>query len=250
MTGHEPDERAQIDFERSLFESARGDAPPPGATERAWRRFTADAAWLAPIAAAASAPRGWFDWFDSAAARATKWTLIGAIGGGSLVAVWLRPQAAREPALAPASVALEATAAAPVDTAALALDAPAGTAPAPPSAPPALDTPPAARSRKPPAPVSRTSTGPGAESLLAREVAALDAARTALAVGANASALRQIERYHREFPQGELSADADVVAIEALAAEGQSAATKRAASRFLQRHPRDPHAARIRELAR
>jgi len=161
--------------------------------------------------------------------------------------VWLRPQAAREPALAPASVALEATAAAPVDTAALALDAPAVAAP---SAPPALDTPPAARSRKPPAPVSRTSTGPGAESLLAREVAALDAARTALAVGANASALRQIERYHREFPQGELSADADVVAIEALAAEGQSAATKRAASRFLQRHPRDPHAARIRELAR
>jgi len=244
MTGHEPDERAQIDFERSLFESARGDAPPPGATERAWRRFAADAAWLAPIAAAASAPRGWF---DSAAARATKWTLIGAIGGGSLVAVWLRPQAAREPALAPASVALEATAAAPVDTAALALDAPAVAAP---SAPPALDTPPAARSRKPPVPVSRTSTGPGAESLLAREVAALDAARTALAVGANASALRQIERYHREFPQGELSADADVVAIEALAAEGQSAATKRAASRFLHQHPRDPHAARIRELAR
>jgi len=66
---------------------------------------------------------------------------------------------------------------------------------------------------------------------LAREVAALDAARTALAVGANASALRQIERYHRDFPAGELAADADVVAIEALAADGDQAAARRACAR-------------------
>ena len=81
-------------------------------------------------------------------------------------------------------------------------------------------------------------------------MAALDAARTALAVGANASALRQIEHYHRDFPAGELAADADVVAIEALAAEGDAVATKRAARRFLEQYPHDPHVARIRELGR
>jgi hypothetical protein len=242
MTGHESQQLAQADFERSLFESARGDAPPPGASERAWSRFAADAALLAPVAAA-SAPCGWF---ESAGARAAKWTLIGAIGGGSLVAVWLRPPAPASvsPALAtrevPAAVisegAVPSFAERPVET-------------APASAPPASN---AARPRKPSTPSASAfaSKSSSAESSLAREVAALDAARTALAVGANASALRQIEQYHRDFPQGELAADADVVAIEALAAEGDSAATKRAASRFLRQHPRDPHVARIRELGR
>jgi hypothetical protein len=243
MTGHEPD-AAQADFERTLFESARGDAPPPGTSERAWRRFAADAAALAPLGAP-STPRGWF---DGAAARAVKWTLIGAVGGGSLVAVWLRSPAPGEPA-APPSLALQASATvAPVDAAVPAFDPPATTEPAPAS--PALDVPRSARLHKPLSLASRTNKSSPAESLLAREVAALDAARTALAVGANASALRQIEQYHRDFPAGELSADADVVAIEALAAEGDVTAIKRAARRFLQQHPRDPHVARIRELGR
>jgi hypothetical protein len=249
MTGHEPDELAQADFERSLFESARGDAPLPSASERAWRRFAADAALLAPVAAAPSAPRGWF---DGAAARAAKWTAIGAIGGGSLVAVWLSPPAPREPALAPTSVAP----AAPSEVAPARIGAPALAEPAAATEPASASTPPApghgARPRKASGASlsSRASQTSAAESLLAREVAALDAARRALAVGASASALRQIERYHRDFPQGELSADADVLAIEALAAEGDGAATKRAARRFLRQYPRDPHVARIRELAR
>jgi hypothetical protein len=86
-------------------------------------------------------------------------------------------------------------------------------------------------------------------SRLAREVAALDAARAALAVGGAASALEQIARYHRQFPDGELTADADAVAIEALAAQRDHAALALAAQRFLQRHPHDPHAPRVRELA-
>jgi hypothetical protein len=60
--------------------------------------------------------------------------------------------------------------------------------------------------------------------------------------------LRQIEQYHREFPGGALEADADVVAIEALAAEGDQVALARAVQRFLRLRPRDPHAARVREL--
>jgi len=124
--------------------------------------------------------------------------------------------------------------------------------PAAASHPPALGANSTARAREPSrlSPVARANRDSSAESSLAREVAALDAARTALAVGANASARRQIEQYHRDFPQGELSADADVVAIEALAADGDARATQRAARRFLRQHPRDPHVARIRELAR
>lgn len=63
------------------------------------------------------------------------------------------------------------------------------------------------------------------------------------------SVLRQIERYHAEFPEGELAADAEAVAIEALAAEGEHGALAAAAQRFLARHRRGPHAARVRELA-
>ena len=39
------------------------------------------------------------------------------------------------------------------------------------------------------------------------------------------------------------------VLSEALAAEGEHGALAAAARRFLARHPRDPHAARVRELA-
>jgi hypothetical protein len=118
---------------------------------------------------------------------------------------------------------------------------------------PQLPLVPAAAPAPPPEAVPREraqrSAGLEPASRLAREVAALDAARAALAVGAGASVLRQIERYHREFPAGELTADADAVAIEALAMERDHAALAAAAQRFLQRHPHDPHAARVRELA-
>jgi ribonuclease E len=271
-------ERAQAEFERRLLESARSDAPPAGETERAWLRFAARAGALVPLAVAASAPP---PCGRSARASALKWTLVGAIGGGGLVAVWLQaPLSERVP---PGSVAVAPIAGPPVVGPAVAVAAPAVSAPAAavaavpapgvvaghaatpgpaPVATPtaaAVATPAAAAlrpQRKPPlsakpGAVSRRAHGDSlADGGLAREVAALDAARSALALGANASALRQIERYHRDFPAGELSADADVVAIEALVADGDRAAARRAAAQFLERHPHDPHGARVRELAR
>ena len=263
-------DRVHIEFEQRLFASARSDEPPAGETERAWQRFAARAGALAPLAVAASTPPVWW---RSARASALKWTLLGALGGGSIVAVWLRPplsagashaeavvlpgvpagaltRAAVSPEVAPSSAAgaapeVDATPTAPAATRAAAA-ASASTAAAAerhpqrrasPASPPK-----SARARPSSAAVSAAS--------LAREVAALDAARSALAVGAHASVLRQIERYRRDFPAGELSADADVVAIEALAADGERAAAQRAAELFLERHPHDPHAARVRELGR
>jgi hypothetical protein len=273
------------EFEQRLLASARGDEPPAGETQRAWQRFAARAGALAPLAMAAGTEPLWW---RSARASALKWTLLGALGGGSLVAVWLRtplsasgslagtavvpgvpagsaawPEVAPAvvPGLAPPSAAGAAPAA---EAAAAATPAARRAAAAAPAARRAAAAAPASRravaerhlqrkasaSAQPSSAQTRPSSGALRAASLAREVAALDAARSALAVGANASALRQIERYQRDFPAGELAADADVVAIEALAADGEQTAVRRAAELFLERRPHDPHAARVRELAR
>ncbi|MEO8178809.1 MAG: hypothetical protein ABI895_08255 [Deltaproteobacteria bacterium] len=285
----QPEDEEMHDFERRLFESARADSPLPGATERAWLKFAAAAGSLTPLVAA-PVP---IPWFQGARAQALKWTLIGAIGGGSLVAVWLRPASAPPVLRAPAGVAAPASAAlasAPADgtsvASTLAANAPSASTPSanapsastpsastPSASTPSASTPSASVAERPaavgsplvrarhreravaPSPVPAPKAGAAARtaraaSLLAREVAALDAARSALAVGANASALRQIAQYRRDFSDGELSAEADVVAIEALAAAGDHIASRRAAQAFLARHPHDPHVARVRELER
>jgi hypothetical protein len=235
------------DFERRLFDSARDDAPPAGEQQRAWSRFAAHAAALSSgVSLREPRPLGWW---QSPAATAAKWTLIGAVGGGSAVAVWLQPAPRAAPA-APIVAAAEQALPPPLPP------------PAPPSAPA-----PAVRAEVPPeralpAPArsaprqtravkaQRAHSAAERESLLAREVAALDAARRSLAIGNTESARQQIDQYHRDFPGGELAADADVVAIEALAAEADGPALQRAAQSFLERYPLDPHAARIRELLR
>jgi len=254
------------EFERSLLASARSDGPTPAEAERAWLAFEADAGALGTLIpgigarrvaiprTAPSAPR---PWSAAARAQALKWLLVGAVGGGGLVALWHSlgsppvppPLPVAVPSLAHAAEPLapletpigaeqvpEATAASAARAEASALPQRRGTGPVPAS-------PSRRRAELPP-----VRSGMTPESRLAREVAALDAARAALAIGANARALRQIEAYHREFPGGALEADADVVAIEALAAEGDQVARARAVQRFLRLRPRDPHVARIREL--
>jgi TolA-binding protein len=86
-------------------------------------------------------------------------------------------------------------------------------------------------------------------SILAAEVSRIDAARSASTGGANDEAIRLIERYHQDFPKGALAPDADVVALEAVAAKGDKAEITRRAALFLSRYPADPHAARVKWLA-
>jgi hypothetical protein len=245
------------ELERILLASAEADGPTPAETERAWREFRANAGALAALSsspptpsaplASSPTPSAPLAWFAAPRARALQWLLLGAIGGGSLVALW-RPleQSAEPPPPLPVTLAVPASGE-------LTPDPESGRAanlPAPPAAPRALPAGPPPRSPHP----RRTAASPApgraaaSESRLAREVAALDAARTALAIGANAEVLQQIEDYHREFPRGALAADADVVAIEALAAERNQVALARAVQRFLRQYPRDPHVARVREL--
>lgn len=89
---------------------------------------------------------------------------------------------------------------------------------------------------------------PEAASTLAAEIAALDGVRRAMAAGDFERALEGTAAYSRKFPRGQLAADADALAAQALSARGEHAAGSERAARFLERHPEDPHAARMRRL--
>jgi hypothetical protein len=59
----------------------------------------------------------------------------------------------------------------------------------------------------------------GSDSTRSAEVSRIDAARTANAAGDYDETVWLVERYHRDFPDGALAPDADVVALEAVAAK-------------------------------
>jgi TolA-binding protein len=69
-----------------------------------------------------------------------------------------------------------------------------------------------------------------------------------MAAGDFERALEATEAYARAFPRGQLAADADALAAQALAARGERTRASERAQRFLERHPDDPHAARMRRL--
>src|SRR5688500_13283903 len=89
-------------FERSLLKSARGDGPSDAATEAAWARFASMAAGTA--ASTAAARPGVL--FEAARSSALKWLLLGALGGGAVIAAWMNggPAADRAPVARGAAV--------------------------------------------------------------------------------------------------------------------------------------------------
>jgi hypothetical protein len=85
-------------------------------------------------------------------------------------------------------------------------------------------------------------------STLAAEVAALDAARSAIRSGRTAHALALLDEYDARFARPELGPESDIARIEAHLAAGDRAAARSLADRFLAAHPTSPAAARIRRL--
>lgn len=241
-------------FEQLLIASARCDAGPSDA-EEAWVRFAGALRAVAPP----SADLGDTDVHrprttrlpDRAiagvrAGRAARELLVGALGAaGVTAALWVaRPHLSSRPPdpATPAQPALDA---------AVALPGASG---------PSAQEPADRRSRaegtrrsEVSRRLSSTSSGPSAESEarsdLATEVARIETARTTAALGDYDEAIRLVDRYHREFPRGALAPDADVVALEATAAQRDTAETARRAALFLSRYPNDPHSARVRWLA-
>lgn len=81
---------------------------------------------------------------------------------------------------------------------------------------------------------------------LSAELAALDAARSALGRGDASNALTSLDAYSRAFPSGKLRLEAEVLRITALARTGHSAAADERARAFLRRHPDSLLAPRVR----
>jgi hypothetical protein len=174
-----------------------------------------------------------------------RWLAIGAIAGSAITAAWISSK--RQSAVkSPAAMARSDTRLPAESQSASALPTRAASA--------KNATQPTAHRAPSHAPVATTSAvrdprGTRARSTLAAEVARLDAARTAIEIGAFDEALRLVSRFHRDFPNGELATEADVLRIEALSASNDHAAARREAARFLERHGNDAHADRVRQIA-
>jgi hypothetical protein len=270
----------RTEFERSLLESARADAPPQD-PEHAWARFAgalslvvpgqAGAGQEAPVSASATTAGTVAKLVSVRAARGAvvKWLLLGALGGSAVTAAVIAPRRDGKPD-SPKPVLYQEPPAADAAHVPLPVLIPSHE-PVPTSesrtASPVMLAKHSDQGRARPIqhqPVfgrltqtafkgdsqERVTAPPGADlSTLAAEVSRIDAARRASAGSDNDESIRLIERYHQDFPKGALAPDADVVALEALAAKGDKAEVARRAALFLSRYPGDPHAARVRWLA-
>jgi TolA-binding protein len=101
--------------------------------------------------------------------------------------------------------------------------------------------------KAPQKPRSQTQRPPAT---LTEEVAALDAARSALSAGDAKRALAQLDRYDSQLHGARLHAEALLLRSEALAADGRKPAAAALAREFLAKYPNSTLADRARALAR
>jgi hypothetical protein len=99
--------------------------------------------------------------------------------------------------------------------------------------------------RSEPTPRRKPASSPGG-SALAAEAALLQRAQTALATGAPAAALLQLEQHAREFPAGVLAQERAALRVVALCAAGREAEGRAEAASFLRAHAGSVHAERVR----
>jgi hypothetical protein len=232
----------ELAFERHLLGAGKAEALPHERTEAALLRFAAGMAALQTGIDGAAAVggrsseesgRAWSRFLATA-----KWVALGAIAGGVATFLWVQPAVPGRAPSAPATVERaqdRATATLPGQS--------------PPHQSAETSPSPSAPSHKP----ARVAVTPPARAAkpasdLAAEVAALDGIRTALAIGAWSDADQQLARYRKNFVDGALRTEAEVLTIEALRAQGREQAAARAAERFVEQHPRDPQVARVRAL--
>ena len=83
---------------------------------------------------------------------------------------------------------------------------------------------------------------------LAREIALLDQARSAVRAHDGAQALRSLDRYGKEFPSGQMAAEATLLRIDALVQTGDRATASALARAFIDRNPRSPLLERVQDL--
>jgi hypothetical protein len=244
MSSSDQDCSADERFERLLIDSAQRDEVP-GNVDAAWQKFDSalnHASLLAAGAGGALAVRRAQRWLTA------KCLIWGALTGSALTALSLRANHDRrsEASVLPSG---------PLAVSAAVSSAPPSTRSEAESQPRAAATTTSAQkllphSSRPHTKVLPNEPAPSESSTLSAQIALLDAARTAVAAGASADALRLADRYREEFPNGELAPEAEVVAIEALVKRGDRQPAALRAARFLARYPGDPHTARVKWLVR
>ena len=83
---------------------------------------------------------------------------------------------------------------------------------------------------------------------LAREVPLIDAGRADLAAGAPSRALESLETHRREFPRGQLAAEREFLAVQALVQMNRTGDAKQRAEELATRFPSSSYAARATRL--
>jgi hypothetical protein len=125
--------------------------------------------------------------------------------------------------------------------------------PSPPP-PPAAPDPPASASARgqprslgpTPPPLDSAAPATDADELL-REAELLERARADIARDP-ASSLRALDQHREGFSDGQLTAERELLAIDALARQGRAAEARARAAAFLARFPRSPYADRVRRI--
>jgi hypothetical protein len=254
---------------RSVLGSAKLDAPSPlrraavarslgvGSLAMASIGWASVAWWLAPVVVIATAVGGATVLRGDGAAiapvlPASRIALVRSAPAPVTSALPSPPQAPAVPEAVPAP---EVPLPAPVRRPARRVVAPApARAPEPALSPPAEPLPSPEPAPEPPpspepAPPPPPSPAPVVDARrLAAEVAALDVARGRIAAGDPAGALAALDGHRRDFADGLLRAEAEVLRIEALLRRGDSAAAVALGRRFLARTPHSPLAQRVRSL--
>jgi hypothetical protein len=244
-------------LEGALLRSARGDVPSARARGRAFVALGVGGA-LGGIPAATTAA-------SAATAKtavsvglfaAVKWGGIGLAVGALTVGGMQAPKLIASRTAPHAVVASSPKPVAPSDRAVVPpapLEEPVLDPATPlPAAPEPLPV--ASRAVKAPEPRASAPLEPAAAPLdtrpeprLAEEVAALDRARR-LVANEPTKALRVLDDYEQRFPSGDLAPEALVLRVEAFVRAGERARAESLGLAYLSRHPRSPHAKRIRTI--
>ncbi|MDC0680623.1 tetratricopeptide repeat protein [Sorangium atrum] len=230
-------------LERELLGSVRHVGPPEGAKERAWRGIAGQLAAGTAVGATAGASA-------AAATKAGVGSLLPSalsvkaaavlVGGGLVLGVGYWALSSPDEAPAPPRAAAPEHAPAEVPQAPVAplrLEEPKAL-PEPP-----LNGPTAGESTRRPSGPKPTETD-----LLRAESALLTEARAKLRSGDVAGATALLERLRAQFPNGVLRQEREVLAIDVLAARGNTQEAKRRAQAFVKQYPKSPHSAKLRRL--
>lgn len=228
-------------LERELLGSVRHVGPPEGAKERAWRGIAGQLAAgtavgaTAGSSAAAATKAGVGSLLPSALSIKAAAVLV---GGGLVLGVGYWALSSPDEAPAPPHTAAPERAPEDVPQPPVAPEAEPKALPEPP-----LDGPTDVEPTRRPSGPKPTETD-----LLRAESALLTEARARLRSGDVAGATALLERLRAQFPNGMLRQEREVLAIDVLAARGNTQEAKRRAQAFVKQYPKSPHSAKLRRL--